>query len=132
MSRTVHVLVADDNPDAAVALAWALGHEGFTVHTATTPSEVVGRAREHPPDVLVMDLMWEGTDGYALTRQVCELTGVRPLLIAMTGLSGLEARSRAAGFTFHFLKPCDVSLLRAVIDNHGRRLTKPRGGEAGG
>jgi CheY-like chemotaxis protein len=90
---------------------------GYEAHAAAFPADVLQLSRTHPPDVLIMDVIWPGTNGYVLAREVCAIVPSRPLLIAMTGHSGLEARTREEGIDFHFLKPCDGLLLKSVIDH---------------
>jgi CheY-like chemotaxis protein len=119
--RRPAVLVADDQPDAAGSLARLLGLLGFEVWAATTPLDVVRLAAAHPPDAVVMDLAWPGPDGCALAGSVCRAAGRRPLLVALTGQPGQEARARAAGFDHHLLKPADPFAIEQLIRDALRR-----------
>ena len=123
MRRSPVVLVADDEPGAAQSLAALLGLLGFEARAAATPLDAVRLAAAHPPDAVVMDLGWPGPDGCALAGAVCRAAGRRPLLVALTGHPGQEARTLAAGFDHLVHKPADPAalehLLRDELDRVG-------------
>jgi DNA-binding response OmpR family regulator len=79
-----------------------------------------------PPDVVMLDIGIPGLDGYQLARKICNRLTRRPLLAAVTGLPGLEDRSREEGFDRHFLKPADPAEVVTLLYSHVRRLA---GGE---
>jgi CheY-like chemotaxis protein len=117
---SLHVLVVDDDVDAAEAVAALLelqGHRPALVHDGL---EVLDAARSFVPDVIFMDLGLPGINGYeaaALVRQERSLDEV--LLVALTGW-GTEAHKRAsndAGFDFHLTKPVRFDGLAEVLSN---------------
>ena len=62
------VLVVEDNADLAFAVTTALQSEGFDVAIASTGPEGVARAREGDADLIILDLMLHGFDGYRVIR----------------------------------------------------------------
>jgi CheY-like chemotaxis protein len=76
------------------------------------------------PDAVLIDVGLPGEDGFAVARRVCAALPDRPLLVAMTGFQGLEARSKAEGFDLHFLKPADPAALLSALAAHA---AKPAG-----
>jgi two-component system OmpR family response regulator len=60
------ILVVDDEPAIREFLAFVLSDEGFRVQTAMDGREALAAAREHPPDVVLTDLMMPVSDGYEL------------------------------------------------------------------
>ncbi len=113
-----HVLVVDDNLDAAETLADALrvlGHDVVTAHDPETALEV---AAAHPPEIAILDIGLPGMDGWALGALLRERHPRRPPhCIAVTGY-GMEsdrARSRAAGFVAHLVKPVDLERLGQIL-----------------
>jgi DNA-binding response OmpR family regulator len=115
--------VADADSDAAHSLAQFLALLRFDARAATTPLDVVRLAAAQRPDAAILDLGWPGPDGCALAGAVCRAAGRRPLLVALTGRPGQEARCRAAGFDRHLLKPADpAALARAIRDHVGPAL----------
>jgi PAS domain S-box-containing protein len=117
-TRSVRVLVVDDNRDAAEMLAEALGAVGHEVHVAADGPSALEIAAKVPPEVALLDIGLPVMDGYEVARRLRELPGCRRTrFIALTGY-GQESdreRSRKAGFDEHLVKPVDLDdVARAV------------------
>jgi two-component system, OmpR family, response regulator len=125
MRNTPSVLIADDDRDNAQSLAELLTLLGFEARAASTALDAVRLAAAHPPDAVVMDLSWPGPDGCDLAGAVCRAAGRRPLLVALTGCTGQEGRTRAAGFDHHLLKPADPMALANLLTATGGRRPSP-------
>jgi CheY-like chemotaxis protein len=123
-SYVLTVLIVDDNPDAAESLAHLVRRCGHDAHTAYSPREAVLAVDADPPDVVFLDIGIPGLDGYQLAGKVCERLTRRPLLAAVTGIPGLEERSRAEGFDRHFLKPVDPAEVVTLLYAHAKRLAE--------
>ena len=117
-SRAKRVLVVDDNADVAESLGMVLeflGHEVRTVHDGNV---AVATARAERPDLMFVDIGLPVMDGYEVARTVrADPTLGDVVLIALTGYGTVEdkARSRAAGFQHHLVKPVNVEVLREVV-----------------
>jgi PAS domain S-box-containing protein len=117
-TKSVRVLVVDDNRDAAEMLAEALGAVGHEVHVAADGPSALEIAAKAPPEVALLDIGLPVMDGYEVARRMRELPGCRRTrFIALTGY-GQESdreRSRKAGFDEHLVKPVDLDdVARAV------------------
>lgn len=64
------VLVVDDEPQIIEFLNMGFSYEGFRVLTATNGPEAVQMVAEHQPDILILDIMLPGFDGFQVTRCV--------------------------------------------------------------
>ena len=64
----LRVLVVDDNPNAALALAAYLGVEGIEARAVFDGIEAIDMARAWAPHVILMDLTMPQCDGFAATR----------------------------------------------------------------
>jgi CheY-like chemotaxis protein len=119
----LYVLLVDDNRDGADALALLVASFGHPTRVAYSAAEarrlVAGGLR---PDALILDLWLGRESGYDLARDLCAALPRRPLLVAVTGHPRLEARSHAAGFDHHFLKPTDLAALRRALAEHAARI----------
>ena len=58
------VLVVDDEPDILSILVYQLSREGFRVSTAINGQSAIATAVEERPDIVILDLMLPGIDGY--------------------------------------------------------------------
>lgn len=79
------VLIADDEEVSRMALAMLLRIEGFDVIEACDGVEAVERARQHLPDVVLMDLAMPIMDGFRATELIKEITDIP--VIACTGVT---------------------------------------------
>jgi len=118
--RTV-VLIVDDTADGRDIYSLYLQHQGFTVLTARDGSEGVEVAREHQPDVIIMDLAMARLDGIAATKRLKRDARTRraPVII-LTAFPEKPVQQRAmdAGASLFLTKPC----LPDQLEGHIRRL----------
>jgi len=114
-----HVLVIEDNADAADALRDVLELEGHAVDVAHDGAEGIRVAREHRPEIVLCDIGLPGLSGYDVARELAGDEALRDTtLVALSGYAAPDdvARARAAGFGHHLAKPVDLERLRAVLD----------------
>lgn len=64
------VLVVDDSPTERFFLADLLTKGGYHVLTAESGEEAIAKARVDRPDVILMDVVMPGTNGFQVTRQI--------------------------------------------------------------
>jgi PAS domain S-box-containing protein len=121
-----HILVVDDNRDAASSLALLLeinGHQTYTAHDGAAAFEA---AERHRPEVVLLDIGLPILNGYEVCRRIREQPwGKDMLLIALTGWGQDEDRLRShdAGFDDHLVKPVDYAALAALIGTWGSRTS---------
>jgi signal transduction histidine kinase/ActR/RegA family two-component response regulator len=123
------VLLVDDNVDAAEGLADLLGMSGYEVVVAHDCPQALKRAEASRPHVAILDIGLPEVDGYGVAERLRERLGEdSPVFAALTGYSqdGDRARSQAAGFRHHFVKPIDLDELLAFLG----KLRPARGGVA--
>jgi two-component system CheB/CheR fusion protein len=129
LRRERRVLVVDDNEDAREALRFLLEDEGHDVRTAGDGPGALAEMERFQPDVVLLDIGLPGLDGYEVARAIRKREGGRDaLLVAVSGYGLPEdrARSRAAGFDDHLLKPVAPQVLLDLV-----RGAPDRGGAAG-
>ena len=117
-SPSLRVLVVDDNRDAADSLAMLLRATGNEIRTAYDGLEALQVAGEFRPEVVLLDIGLPKLDGHEVAQRLRrEPWGQRVLLIAVTGWSDEadRAKSRAAGFDHHLVKPLDTAHLAQLL-----------------
>lgn len=78
------ILVIDDDTMLLSTLKRGLSYDGFAVDTASTGEEGVTIARDHVPDVVVLDIMMPGMDGLEVLRKLRAGDPTLPILL-LTG-----------------------------------------------
>ena len=118
-SRGLRVLVVEDNRDSAETLGELLqlwGHEPSIVYDGEAALRAV--ADGTPPDVVLLDIGLPGMDGYEVARRLRASDGPALPLVALTGYGQEEdrARSAAAGFDRHIVKPPNAAMLQRCLE----------------
>ena len=114
----LRVLVVEDDPDAAAAVAGLLASLGHRVGTASTGEAARERATELLPDVILLDLGLPDVDGLVLARHLRDDAAGRALrLIALTGwtVPGDDPVQAGAGIDARVLAPASLRDLRALL-----------------
>ena len=114
----LRMLIVDDNRDAADSLAMLLRTAGNDIRTAYDGLEALQVATEFRPEVVLLDIGLPKLDGHEVAQRLRhEAWGRRLCLIAVTGWSDEadRARSRAAGFDHHLVKPLDTAHLAQLL-----------------
>jgi signal transduction histidine kinase/DNA-binding response OmpR family regulator len=114
----LHVLVVDDNTDAAESLGVLLEMEGHATHIAHTGAEALQKAKEQPLDVVFLDIGLPDMSGYDVARQLRLLPAAqKALLVALTGWGTQDDRQRTrdAGFDRHLTKPAELPAVEELL-----------------
>jgi len=116
------ILVVEDNADLAFAVTTALQSEGFDVAVAGTGPEGVGAARTGDADLVILDLMLPGFDGYRVIRTLRESGIITPILILTArGEEADKVKGLRLGADDYVTKPFGAMELLARVDALLRR-----------
>lgn len=112
----LRVLVVEDDPAVADALAIGLGHAGHEVEVAESGTRALGAVRADPPDAILLDLMLPGIDGLALCREI-RRAGHEAGIIVITARGDMADRIRGldAGADDYLAKPFHLGEVLARI-----------------
>ncbi len=116
------VLLVEDSEDLAFAVATALESEGFDVVVAGTGPDGVARARAGDADLIILDLMLPGFDGYRVIRTLRD-EGIRTPILVLTarGEEADKVRGLRLGADDYVTKPFGAMELLARVDALLRR-----------
>lgn len=110
------VLVIDDDPSVTSVLKRGLSYEGFAVDTANSGAEGLTLAREHAPDVVVLDVMMPGLDGLAVLQRLRAADPLLPvLLLTARDAPADQVRGLEQGADDYVVKPFTFEVLLARI-----------------
>jgi DNA-binding response OmpR family regulator len=115
------VLVVDDERALRELLSFGLEHAGFSVRCASDGTGALALLRSWPPDVIVLDVMLPGRDGFALLPEIRRMTTAPVLMLT----ARTEVAERVAGLTAgaddYVGKPFDLEELVARLRTALRR-----------
>jgi len=111
--RSLHVLLAEDNPDGRATFCTLLELLGHHVETAEDGLQAVEKAFASPPDVVFIDIGLPRLNGYQVAQQLHAALGDKVFLIACTAYNQPEDRQRAlaVGIDAYLVKPMDLAEL---------------------
>jgi two-component system alkaline phosphatase synthesis response regulator PhoP len=116
------ILVIEDNEDLAFGLRNNLEIEGYNVEVSTDGSVGLNRARELRPDLVVLDLMLPGLDGYRVLREMRDGDLSMPaLILTARGEEADKVRGFRLGADDYVTKPFGILELMARIEALLRR-----------
>jgi len=115
------VLVVDDVPDNLAVLHDALDESGYTVLVATSGAAALARAEQALPDIVLLDAMMPGMDGFEVARRLKSAPRTAHIpIIFMTGLTETEHLVAAldAGGVDYVTKPIRPKEVLARMNVH--------------
>ncbi|MHC1697856.1 MAG: putative bifunctional diguanylate cyclase/phosphodiesterase [Geobacteraceae bacterium] len=135
-NHTPLVLVADDDHFIRVLVKDALEAEGFKVEEVADGREVLSLFCRLQPDIIILDVVMPGQDGFRLCQEIRATdTGRTVPIVMMTGLEDLDSvkKAYAAGATDFLTKPLNIPLIGYRIQyifRSSRTLEKLKQSEA--
>ena len=128
MSDATRILVVDDDPKIRAVVRRGLAYEGYRVVEAGSGEEGLEKAREHLPDLVVLDIMLPGIDGLEVTRRL-RAAGDPVAILMLTARDevGDRVEGLETGADDYLVKPFSFEELLARVHALLRRSTTPPG-----
>ena len=114
------ILVVDDSPTETHQFVNALARHGYQVLTASSGTDGIAIASEEQPDVILMDVVMPGINGFQATRQLIknEITSHIPVIIVSSKSQDADRvwgeRQGACGY---LTKPVDDRVLIDTVND---------------
>ena len=118
------ILAIDDEEDILELIEFNLSREGFRVLTAETGEKGLSIIEKNEPDLLLLDLMLPGIDGFDIAKKIRSMKKIRNLPIIMLTAKGEEAdvvTGLELGADDYVVKPFSPRVLTARIKSVLRR-----------
>jgi CheY-like chemotaxis protein len=116
-SKKYQILLVDDVADNLSLLKAFLELEGYTVETAENGSVALEKMRDSVPDLVLLDVMMPGMDGYAVTKAIRRNDRLRtvPIVLITAHIDACRIKGLAVGATDFIRKPIVLEELLANI-----------------
>ena len=114
-NNPLRLLVIEDHEATLDILARLLRCYGHNVLTATTAKDAILLACTHSFDLVISDLGLPDGNGLDLMRQLTQDYGLRGIALSGYGMAADRAKTKAAGFLSHLVKPIDFDQLNRVL-----------------
>ncbi len=119
------ILLVDDDLPTRKMLRFILEHgSGYRIHEAETPFEAAERVRADDFDLLLVDVMMPGLDGFELCKQVRATSNVPIMIVSARGDIPSRVRGLQLGADDFLVKPFDPSELAARVEALMRRTVR--------
>ena len=114
------VLVIEDDPDTRDLLKRFLSKDGFRVKTVSEGEEGLRLARELQPDVITLDVMMPGLDGWAVLTELKADPALADIPVVMLTIVDNKNLGYALGASDYLTKPIQRERLLAVLEKYRR------------
>jgi CheY-like chemotaxis protein len=126
MQRSISVLVVDDDPVVHDVLATTLGKEGYHVLHAHDGNEALAIMRKTPPDIVTLDVMMPGIDGWSVLGIMKSEPALEHIPVIMLTIVDDRNLGFSLGASEFMTKPVDrnklIALLRKLTPSAGRSV----------
>ncbi|UCG62415.1 MAG: response regulator [Candidatus Zixiibacteriota bacterium] len=115
---TAKILVVDDEPEITEIVETFLTENGFKVQIENEPGKAIEKARTFKPDVILLDIMMPGVDGYDICqalKQDPEFSNVPIIFLTGKDRSDDMGRSFKSGGDMFIKKPFSCERLLEIV-----------------
>jgi len=112
------VLVIDDDEAVHVVLTNMLTREGYSTRNAHDGKEGLRIAREYRPDIVILDILMPGMDGWSVLSQLKAMPGFADIPIILLTMLENKEMGFALGAADYLTKPIDAQKLLPVLERH--------------
>ncbi len=115
------VLIIDDDVDMTDVLKLVLEGAGFDVVVNNSSIESIAVTRYHNPDVVILDLLMPGMDGWEVCKAIRRFSQIPILILSVFSRPGMIEQALDAGADDYLVKPVPRGVLVAHLNGLARR-----------
>lgn len=125
MKEKPYVLIVDDDPNIAHLVQLYLEKEGFSVKLAERGDDALAEFRRLPPDLMLLDLMLPGVDGWQVLKSIRKTSTIPVILLTAKDETFDKVLGLELGADDYVTKPFDAKELVARVKAVLRRTQGP-------
>jgi twitching motility two-component system response regulator PilH len=113
------VLIVDDSPTEQHVFCKALERHGFDTVVASDGEEAIATAEQVQPEVIVMDVVMPGMNGFQATRRLSKNSATANIPVVIVSAKGQETDriwGLRQGATHYLVKPVESGELAAAVE----------------
>lgn len=113
------VLLVDDEPNILVAIEFLLTKEGYSVQKAFDGHQALQKADAFRPDIIILDVMMPGFNGFEVARRIRNIEGneeVRIIFLTARGTHEDKMKGYSTGGEYYLTKPFDNEELIEIVN----------------
>lgn len=126
------IMVVDDEPDIVFVVREMLKRRGYEVIGANSGEEALEMLKTEKPDLILLDIMMPGIDGWETCRKIKENSDTKDIIVAMlTVMDGETHKEKSFQFSkadAHITKPLIedkiINTVEWLLKNKGKRKRK--------
>jgi DNA-binding response OmpR family regulator len=124
----IKAIAIDDDPAMTDLLSLLLKSHGLEIYTSNNGEEGLQLIRAIIPDIIILDLMMPGKDGWEVCREVRGFSKVPIIILSALDNPGMVASALDAGADDYLIKPVPSGVLIAHLNNLTRRANAENNG----
>jgi CheY-like chemotaxis protein len=112
------ILVVEDNEQNRILMRQILAHYGYEVLEAVDGLTGLEMAREHMPDLILLDIQMPVMNGFMVIRELRnhpELSGIKTIAVTSFAMKGDREKALRAGFDEYVTKPIDTRTFPLLV-----------------
>lgn len=112
------VLIVDDEPNILVAIEFLMEQNGYVVEKAYNGEEALQKASSFQPEIIVLDVMMPGMDGFEVARvlrNTPQFSDVKIIFLTAKGTEADKINGYSKGGDIYLTKPFDNNELVMVV-----------------
>ena len=120
MNNRHKIIIVDDDPKALLLMDAVLKPYGYDVVLINHSRQVIETARKEKPDLILLDVMMPGLDGYTILNKIKKEETIKNIPVVMVtalGQDGHKAIASICGASAYMTKPIDKTVLLETIAN---------------
>ena len=122
LQNQTKILLVDDEPNILVAIEFLLTKEGYQIQKAFDGQQAIEKVESFHPNIIILDVMMPGLDGFEVARRVRHMDGnddIKIIFLTAKGTTQDKMKGYSTGGEYYLIKPFDndelVDLVKELV-----------------
>ena len=122
LQNQTKILLVDDEPNILVAIEFLLTKEGYQIEKAFDGQQAIEKVESFHPNIIILDVMMPGLDGFEVARRVRHMDGnddIKIIFLTAKGTTQDKMKGYSTGGEYYLIKPFDndelVDLVKELV-----------------